>query len=119
MRHWIPFEDGYQSPKLATLFEVNPVSLKHLIPSLLYLYVDIEFTGGANQFYEKFNVRYQIGELCEYLWSVGAHRRAWIELARDDPEFYTRFLNMLINDAIYLLDEAMRNCPRFDRRRRT
>lgn len=111
LRHWIPFEDGYQSPKLATLFEVNPVSLKHLIPSLLYLYVDIEFTGGANQFYEKFNVRYQIGELCEYLWSVGAHRRAWIELARDDPEFYTRFLNMLINDAIYLLDEAMKKLP--------
>ena len=50
------------------------MSLKHLIPSLLYLYVDIEFTGGANQFYEKFNVRYQIGELCEYLWSVSDAR---------------------------------------------
>ena len=111
LRHWIPFEDGYQSQKLMTLFEVNPVSLKNLIPSLLYLYVDIEFSGGANQFYEKFNVRYQIGELCEYLWSVQSHRNAWIKLASEDPEFYTRFLNMLINDAIYLLDEAMKKLP--------
>lgn len=111
LRHWIPFEDGYQSQKLLSLFEVNPVSLKNLVPSLLYLYVDIEFSGGANQFYEKFNVRYQIGELCEYLWSVQAHKNAWIALAKEDPEFYTRFLNMLINDAIYLLDEAMKKLP--------
>lgn len=111
LRHWIPFEGGYQSQKLLSLFEVNPVSLVNMIPSLLHLYVDIEFTGTDNQFYEKFNVRYQIGELCEYLWSVPAHKSAWIKLARDDPEFYTRFLNMLINDAIYLLDEAMKKLP--------
>ena len=109
LRHWIPFEDGYQSPKLATLFEVNPVSLKHLIPSLLYLYVDIEFTGGANQFYEKFNVRYQIGELCESCgrWARTDARGSNARRSRVLP----RFLNMLINDAIYLLDEAMKKLP--------
>ena len=111
LRHWIPFEDGYQSQKLLSLFEVNPVSLANMIPSLLYLYVNVEFTGAHNQFYEKFNVRYQIGELCEYLWTVQAHKNAWIKLAKEDPEFYTRFLNMLINDAIYLLDESMKKLP--------
>lgn len=112
MRCWIPDEQGNVSQKLLTLFEVNPVSLTDLVPCLLRLYVGIEFTGAHNQFYEKFNVRYQIGELCQYLWTVGAHKQAWIALANGDPEFYTKFLNMLINDAIYLLDEAMKELPK-------
>ena len=58
-------------------------------------------TGAANQFYDKFNIRYQIGEICEYLWKVEPHRRAWGQLALNDSPFYMRFLNMLINDAIW------------------
>jgi len=112
LRCWIPDEHGHISQKLLSLFEVNPISLTNLVPGLLRLYVGIEFTGAHNQFYEKFNVRYQIGELCEYLWTVGAHKKAWIALANSDPEFYTKFLNMLINDAIYLLDEAMKELPK-------
>ena len=109
LRHWIRSKRVPVAETRDTL-RVNPVSLKHLIPSLLYLYVDIEFTGGANQFYEKFNVRYQIGELCEYLWSVDAHRARGSN-SRRRSRVYTRFLNMLINDAIYLLDEAMKKLP--------
>ena len=64
------------------------------MPALLRLYVDIEFTGGNNQFYDKFNIRYQIGEILEYAWKVEPHRRAWAQLALADSPFYTRFLNM-------------------------
>jgi ubiquitin conjugation factor E4 B len=73
--------------------------------------VDIEFTGAANQFYDKFNIRHQIGEMCEYLWRVETHRNAWSALAKNDGAFYVRFLNMLINDAIWLLDESMKKLP--------
>ena len=99
------------NPALANLFEGHPLMLAHLVPAALRLYVDIEFTGAANQFYDKFNIRYQIGEICEYLWRVEPHRRAWAALARDDPSFYMRFINMLINDAIWLLDESMKKLP--------
>ena len=115
LRNWLPGDpsdpkSGW-NPALANLFEGHPLMLAHLVPAALRLYVDIEFTGAANQFYDKFNIRYQIGEICEYLWRVEPHRRAWAALARDDPTFYMRFLNMLINDAIWLLDESMKKLP--------
>ena len=53
---------------MADLFEGHPLALNSLIPALLRLYVDIEFGGGSNQFYDKFNIRNQIGHLCNYLW---------------------------------------------------
>ena len=115
LRHWLPGDPaeprGRWNPAMANLFEGHQLALKHLIPSVLRLYVDIEFTGAANQFYDKFNIRYQIGEMCEYLWKVEPHRIAWSELAIRDPAFYMRFLNMLINDAVWLLDESMQKLP--------
>ena len=62
----------------------------------------------GEQFYDKFNIRHNIGEILEYLWSVPRHREAWVRTSVDDVQFYLRFLNMLINDGIYLLDEAMK-----------
>ena len=63
------------------LFEGHPVALQYLTPSLLGLYVDVEFTGSHHQFYDKMNIRYGLGQLLEYLWGVGAHRAVWRALA--------------------------------------
>lgn len=60
------------------------------------------------KFYDKFSIRHNIGELLEYLWSVPEHRETWVRISIDDQQFYLRFLNMLINDGIYLLDEVMK-----------
>ena len=116
LRGWLPgdpMDSRYEYvPRYAALFEGgNALATKFLVPSLLRLYVDIEFTGAANQFYDKFNIRHQIGEMCEYLWHVEDHRAAWSALAKSDGAFYVRFLNMLINDAIWLLDESMKKLP--------
>ena len=78
----------FKTHKTDVLFFVslggNATATKNLIPSLLRLYVDIEFTGGANQFYDKFNIRHQIGEMCEYLWRIESHQNAWQTLATRD-----------------------------------
>ena len=116
LRGWLPgdpTDSRYEYvPRYAALFEGgNNLASTFLVPSLLRLYVDIEFTGAANQFYDKFNIRHQIGEMCEYLWRVETHRNAWSALAKNDGAFYVRFLNMLINDAIWLLDESMKKLP--------
>jgi ubiquitin conjugation factor E4 B len=116
LRGWLPgdpTDTRYEYvPRWANLFEGgNSLATKSLVPSLLRLYVDIEFTGGANQFYDKFNIRHQIGEMCEYLWRIEAHQNEWSLLALNDSVFYVRFLNMLINDAIWLLDESMKKLP--------
>ncbi|CAI9099664.1 OLC1v1036520C1 [Oldenlandia corymbosa var. corymbosa] len=96
------------SSAMATLFESHQLSLEYLVRNLLKLYVDIEFTGSHGQFYDKFNIRHDIAELLEYLWQVPRHRTAWRQIAKEEEKgFYLNFVNFLINDSIYLLDESL------------
>ncbi|RVW30459.1 putative ubiquitin conjugation factor E4 [Vitis vinifera] len=61
-----------------TLFEGHRLSLEYLVRNLLKLYVDIEFTGSHTQ------------------------------IAKEEEKgVYLNFLNFLINDSIYLLDESL------------
>ncbi|VFQ68550.1 unnamed protein product [Cuscuta campestris] len=103
---WMPRRSG--SSATSTLFEGHQLSLQYLVKNLLKLYVDIEFTGSHTQFYDKFNIRHNIAELLEYLWQVPSHRNAWRQIAKDEEKgVYLNFLNFLINDSIYLLDESL------------
>ncbi|KAK6913309.1 Ubiquitin conjugation factor E4, core [Dillenia turbinata] len=103
---WMPRRSG--SSITTTLFEVHQLSLEYLVRNLLKLYVDIEFTGSHTQFYDKFNIRHNIAELLEYLWQVPSHRNAWRQIAKEEEKgVYLNFLNFLINDSIYLLDESL------------
>uniref|UniRef100_A0A7N0VN60 RING-type E3 ubiquitin transferase n=1 Tax=Kalanchoe fedtschenkoi TaxID=63787 RepID=A0A7N0VN60_KALFE len=103
---WMTSRSG--SSATSTLFEGHQLSLQYLVRNLLKLYVDIEFTGSHTQFYDKFNIRHNIAELLEYLWQVPGHRNAWIQIAKDEEKgVYLNFLNFLINDSIYLLDESL------------
>ncbi|PPD97049.1 hypothetical protein GOBAR_DD05909 [Gossypium barbadense] len=103
---WMPRRSG--SSATSTLFEVHQLSLEYLVRNLLKLYVDIEFTGSHTQFYDKFNIRHNIAELLEYLWQVPSHCNAWKQIAKEEEKgVYLNFLNFLINDSIYLLDESL------------
>lgn len=103
---WMPRRSG--SSATSTLFEGHQLSLEYLVRNLLNLYVDIEFTGSHTQFYDKFNIRHNIAELLEYLWQVPSHRNAWRQIAKEEEKgVYLNFLNFLINDSIYLLDESL------------
>ncbi|OVA12138.1 U box domain [Macleaya cordata] len=103
---WMPQRSG--SSSTASLFEGHQLSLEYLVRNLLKLYVDIEFTGSHTQFYDKFNIRHNIAELLEYLWQVPSHRNAWRQIAKEEEKgVYLNFLNFLINDSIFLLDESL------------
>jgi ubiquitin conjugation factor E4 B len=102
----MPRRSGLTSTAL--LFEGHQLCLDYLVPNLLKLYVDIEFTGSHTQFFDKFNIRHNIAELLEYLWDVPSHRNAWRQIAKQEEKgVYLNFLNFLINDSIYLLDESL------------
>ncbi|KAL2898674.1 putative ubiquitin conjugation factor E4 [Bienertia sinuspersici] len=104
---WMPRRSG-SSATTASLFEGHQLSLQYLVRNLLKLYVDIEFTGSHTQFYDKFNIRHYIAELLEYLWQVPSHRNVWRQIAKaEEKGVYLNFLNFLINDSIYLLDESL------------
>ncbi|GLU01847.1 hypothetical protein SLE2022_191290 [Rubroshorea leprosula] len=103
---WMP--RGSNSSAMSTLFEGHQLALEYLVRNLLKLYVDIEFTGSHTQFYDKFNIRHNIAELLEYLWQVPSHCNAWRQIAKEEEKgVYLNFLNFLINDSIYLLDESL------------
>ncbi|KAL8124631.1 hypothetical protein AgCh_012326 [Apium graveolens] len=103
---WMPRRSG--SSATSTLFEGHQLSLEYLVKNLLKVYVDIEFTGSHTQFYDKFNIRHNIAELLEYLWQVPSHRNAWRQIAKEEEKgVYLNFLNFLINDSIFLLDESL------------
>lgn len=107
---WIP--EKSKLPAMATLFEGHHLAQEYLVFNLMKLYVDIEFTGSHTQFYDKFNIRHNIAELLEYLWQVPSHHNAWIKVAQTHEKgVYLNFLNFLINDSIFLLDESLNKIP--------
>ncbi|EPS64850.1 hypothetical protein M569_09926 [Genlisea aurea] len=107
LNNWMP-RGSSSSKATESLFEGHQLSLEYLVRNLLKLYVDIEFTGSHTQFYDKFNIRHNIAELLEYLWQVPSHRNVWRRIAKEEEKgVYLNFLNFLINDSIYLLDESL------------
>lgn len=98
-----------QDAAMSYLFEAHPLVVQHLVPALLQLYSDIEYTERAGQFYIKFNMRQYLGDILAYAWQLPPHREAWKTFAlKGDDWPYLRFTNMLIADATYLLDESLK-----------
>uniref|UniRef100_A0A1D2ADH7 RING-type E3 ubiquitin transferase n=2 Tax=Auxenochlorella protothecoides TaxID=3075 RepID=A0A1D2ADH7_AUXPR len=98
--------------EIAALFQAHPLVLDNMVKSLVQLYVDIEMTDRHNTFYEKFTTRYQIGEIMAYLWQLPQHQASWRGVAKEHPYIYVRFINMMINDSQFLLQEALETLPK-------
>lgn len=86
-----------------------------LAEALITVFVDIEFTGDPHQFEQKFNYRRPMYAILKYMWGEINYRESIKHLAdyasenleAMNPPLFLRFLNLLMNDAIYLLDEAI------------
>ncbi|XP_046576120.1 LOW QUALITY PROTEIN: ubiquitin conjugation factor E4 A-like [Haliotis rubra] len=96
------------------LFVKHP-QVSHLSTMLLHVFVSIEMTGQSVEFEQKFNYRRPMYQVLEYIWEIDIHKQAIKELSviaeahieDTDPPLFLRFVNLLINDAIFLLDEAL------------
>ena len=95
------------------MFETNASAFQFLIPNLLKLFADAEQAVGP---YEKFNVRKEIGDICEYLWAIPEYRNGWKIFSETKWRFYAKFVDMLINDAVHSLGEAMEKLPQIRER---
>nr|XP_022317607.1 ubiquitin conjugation factor E4 A-like [Crassostrea virginica] len=95
------------------LFVKHPL-IEHLAEKLLNVFVSIEMTGQSVQFEQKFNYRRPMYMVLEHIWEITLHKSCIKKLAEEaeekiedtDPPLFLRFINLLINDAIFLLDEA-------------
>ncbi|CAF0975154.1 unnamed protein product [Didymodactylos carnosus] len=100
---------------LSTNIFTNHPLIDNLTRVLLDVFVSIELTGQAVQFEQKFNYRRPMYEILEYVWQFEEHRQQVKKLAIyaeehiEDAEapLFLRFINLLMNDANYLLDEAL------------
>jgi ubiquitin conjugation factor E4 B len=79
---------------------------KHLLHALMQFYIECESTGAHNQFYDKFNIRYEIFQVFKSIWSNVIYRQNLGKEADVNTNFFVRFVNLLLNDVTYVLDEV-------------
>jgi ubiquitin conjugation factor E4 B len=68
--------------KLDGVFTSNPLSKAKLVAVLTRFYVDVEKTGMHSQFYDKFNIRYNINQILKSVWEVSEQREKMVEMAQ-------------------------------------
>lgn len=98
------------------LFTQHPFRLE-IVPNLMSVFVGIEMTGQNVQFEQKFNYRRPMYAIMEYIWEIEEQRECFKRAASHaleqmeavNPPLFLRFINLLINDGIYLLDESLSN----------
>ncbi|KAM4646272.1 ubiquitin conjugation factor E4 A isoform 3-T3 [Amazona ochrocephala] len=116
----MPHLDQAQNPLVSSVFHRKRVfcsyqNAAHLAEALIRVFVDIEFTGDPHQFEQKFNYRRPMYPILRYMWGTDSYRQSIKALAdyasenleAMNPPLFLRFLNLLMNDAIFLLDEAI------------
>ncbi|KFO31077.1 Ubiquitin conjugation factor E4 A [Fukomys damarensis] len=116
----MPHLDQTPNPLLSSVFHRKRVFCNfqyapQLAEALIKVFVDIEFTGDPHQFEQKFNYRRPMYPILRYMWETESYRESIKDLAdyasknleAMNPPLFLRFLNLLMNDAIFLLDEAI------------
>lgn len=96
------------------LFRNHPF-VAELPSTLLHVFVSIEMTGQSVTFEQKFHYRRPMYIVLDHLWNMPDHQNKMKSLAAEaeaniecsSPPLFLRFINLLINDAIFLLDEAL------------
>ncbi|XP_039292450.1 ubiquitin conjugation factor E4 A isoform X2 [Nilaparvata lugens] len=116
-----PDHSAPEQNQVATFYRqqlfTNHPHVDQIVQCLLDVFVGIEMTGESVSFEQKFNYRQPMYAVMHYLWGISKHRAYFRNLAKEaeenmdavQPPLFLRFLNLLMNDAIFLLDEALSN----------
>ncbi|KAJ3523066.1 hypothetical protein NM208_g12594 [Fusarium decemcellulare] len=85
---------------------------EHLLRALMKFYIECESTGADSAFYDKFNIRYEIFQVIKCVWINDHYKRQLTQESKTNKQFFVQFVNMLLNDATYVLDEALTKFPK-------
>ncbi|KAF5288784.1 hypothetical protein FQA39_LY15275 [Lamprigera yunnana] len=96
---------------LYSRFMSHEISQIMLPSSLMKFYTDVETTGSSSEFYDKFSIRYHISLIIKGMWNSPVHRESLIKESRSGTQF-VKFVNMLMNDTTFLLDESLESLKR-------
>ncbi|XP_011502068.1 PREDICTED: ubiquitin conjugation factor E4 B [Ceratosolen solmsi marchali] len=89
----------------------HPLSNLLLASNLMKFYTDVETTGSSSEFYDKFFIRYHISLILKSMWESPVHRASIIRESSNGKQF-VKFINMLMNDTTFLLDESLESLKR-------
>lgn len=95
-----------RAEKICEKILMHELSREFLAPALMQFYTAIETTGSSNEFYDKFSIRYHISIIFKAMWMIPSHQMKMVEEANRGKEF-VKFVNMLMNDTTFLLDESL------------
>ncbi|EXJ85294.1 ubiquitin conjugation factor E4 B [Capronia epimyces CBS 606.96] len=91
---------------LADQYNSLPFATQYLLHSLMRFFIEAEFMGGHGQFFDKFNVRFEIFQIIKCVWPNPVYRENLLNEAKVNMEFFVRFVNLLLNDVTFVLDES-------------
>lgn len=84
-----------------------PIATEHLLHALMKFYIEVENTGAHTQFYDKFNIRFEIFQIIKCIWDNRIYRENLNREAKANVDFFVRFVNLLLNDVTFVLDESL------------
>ncbi|KAK1961290.1 ubiquitin elongating factor core [Colletotrichum sublineola] len=85
---------------------------ENLLHALMKFYIEAESTGAHTQFYDKFNIRYEIFQVIKCVWGNDVYKQQLTRESKVNRQFFVQFVNLLLNDATYVLDEALTKFPK-------
>ncbi|KAL3113487.1 hypothetical protein niasHT_013597 [Heterodera trifolii] len=85
----------------------DSLAVEGLFPSLVKFYSAVETTGSHTEFFDKFNIRRNIQVIFKCMWSDLSHRDRMVQYAGEFSPSFVRFINMVLNDTTFLLDESL------------
>lgn len=84
----------------------------YLLHAIMKFYIECESTGAHTQFYDKFNIRFEIFQIIKCIWSNDFYKDQLGAQSRTDQNFFVKFVNLLLNDATFVLDEGLSKFPK-------
>ncbi|EKG21521.1 hypothetical protein MPH_01115 [Macrophomina phaseolina MS6] len=101
----LPFH-GRSKGVLGDLLFATKFATDNLLHALMQFYIECESTGAHTQFYDKFNIRYEIFQVIKCVWGNPVYREHLGTEAKVNLDFFVRFVNLLLNDVTFVLDES-------------
>ena len=92
---------------LGDLLNALPFATDYLLHALMKFYIEVENTGTHTQFFDKFNIRYEIFQIIKCIWNNDIYRKQLSAEAKWNLDFFVRFVNLLLNDVTFVLDESL------------
>lgn len=81
----------------------------NLLHSLMKYYIEIE---QGVYYTERYGIRYEIFQIFKCIWTNPIYKQHLEQESKVNTDFFVRYVNLLLNDATYLLDECLGKFPK-------